>query len=589
MAATPQTTTLHFPGTESWGQVLLRDEDDRWRPFAPAKGEVVIPAGVSYGLQIAPKLPGDHFPPEPFDGSKVEMLSLVGAPVTDHELGNLAKFPNLRYLHLDGPTITDLGAESIAALENLESLSITRSGFTAYGLERLLGLKLLKKLSLSGDGIDNATAEVIGQMVDLDSLHLSGSRIDDGGLQLLRGLRQLKECTLPSGITALGFQTAANWPELERLRAINCIFDADAAPTLESLQKLKVFWAPFAFGNDGMKALAQLAELRELGLFSTQVSTEGLRQLANLRNLEVLCLRSPVLWEECEMLASLPALRSLSLLHASTRLENLKPLAAASCLQSLTFSMAVNETLEYQAMEPLTRLEELQLFSSALTPWEFADIREWLSATKVTHRPRVLYLSAGRLQGEVHSRTFSKDTVNPWQPHPSQRSRFSGFPQRDVYTFPVECEISYRCRNTEPREIEDLLQKHGLEILELVFKECYISRDVAGFLPYFGRVKTLDLSHCEIDMRFFHTVHLMASLSRLVLDFSNLGDAQAELLSKANRVETLLARGTMLGDMGLAHLESMKGLKTLDIAGTRATPQAIEQFRNARPDVEMTA
>lgn len=587
MAATQQTTTLHFPGNESWGLVLLCDEEDRWRPFAPAKGDVEIPAGVACGLQIAPKLPGDHFPPKPFDGSKIEMLSLVGTTVTDHELENLARFPNLRRLALDGPTITDLGAEAIASCKNLEFLLLWRTGITAYGFEKMLGLRYLRELMLSGDGIDNEAAQVIGQIGTLESLDLFGCRIDDQGIQQLAGLHRLKSCTLPSLITASGFQTAVNWSELEKLNAHKSQINAEATPTLEGLRKLQRFSAPADFGNEGLPALAQFSELHSLSLVSTEINALGLRHLASLPNLTDVSLRSPVLWAESELLARFPSLRWLHLSDRTIRVLNLTPLSASKSLKTLSVSPVDLSRESFETIAILRNLENLDILQSLLSPWEFLDLQDWLPTTKITHQPRSMSLSPGRLTGELLSRTFAKDSVKPWQPHPARRSTMAGFPERVVYTFPVDCEISYRCRNTEPREIEDLLQKQGLEILELVFKECYISREVAGFLPYFGRVKTLDLSHCEIDMRFFHTVYLMASLSRLVLEYSNLGDAQAELLSKADQVETLLLRATMLGDMGLSHIESMKGLKTLDVAGTRVTREGIEKFRTARPDVEL--
>lgn len=114
----------------------------------------------------------------------------------------------LRYLHLKGPTITELPRE-IGRLKNLETLDVSGTGVTE--LPREIGeLQNLGTLDISGTEVSELPEE-IGRLKNLETLVISGTKVTEfpkeiGGLTKLETLdiSGTKVMELPREIAGLG-------------------------------------------------------------------------------------------------------------------------------------------------------------------------------------------------------------------------------------------------------------------------------------------------------------------------------------------------------------------------------------------------
>jgi Leucine rich repeat len=120
--------------------------------------------------------------------------------ITDRGVGVLARFPDLRELHLSrqvnfwdpndkqyhGPALTDAGLAMLQGLKKLEILSIDGTGVTDAGLQALVGMSSLEVLDISHTQVTNAGLETLKSMKKLRFIRLDGSRVTCEGARSLQ-------------------------------------------------------------------------------------------------------------------------------------------------------------------------------------------------------------------------------------------------------------------------------------------------------------------------------------------------------------------------------------------------------------------
>lgn len=147
----------------------------------------------------------------------LESLRLVGIPVTDEYLADVAKItslkrlvldkvhsikgpgvkhltmlPRLYYVSLDSSTVTDTTLENLGKCKSLTSLNLSRAiGVTDKGLAALSRSTSLDQLNLTECGIDDEKLKIISRM-RITELNLSDNlKITDESLQILWTMKRL--------------------------------------------------------------------------------------------------------------------------------------------------------------------------------------------------------------------------------------------------------------------------------------------------------------------------------------------------------------------------------------------------------------
>jgi Leucine-rich repeat (LRR) protein len=157
--------------------------------------------------------------------SRLKVLGLPGAAITDRGLAHIASANHLEYLDLRGNPITDSGLSKLLTFTPvLKSLRLGLTGVNRNGqdvilkspdvtddaFQRIDRLVFLENLELSGLVITDKTLERVGRLRGLKTLNLGGTNITDSGLVHLEPLAQLFLVDLRfTVVTDAGVETVA--------------------------------------------------------------------------------------------------------------------------------------------------------------------------------------------------------------------------------------------------------------------------------------------------------------------------------------------------------------------------------------------
>jgi Leucine-rich repeat (LRR) protein len=258
--------------------------------------------------------------------------------LTDADLSELLKYPQIEELRLDKTPITDAGVPHLAKLKKLKKLWLNNTAISDLGLEPLMGMNLdvlrmpdlactdlgLKyylravapgeRLHLSHWDITDAGLKELSHWNDLNVLELTATKIGDGGLKHLAKLKKLTSLHLSgtnvtdAGLKALaGMNVELDLPERAKTDVGLKHYLAAKATTwwlklegwnisdvgireLSACKNLKVLWlGRTAVTDAALDTIAGLATLEELGLENTLITDGGLERLAglNLKELRI--------------------------------------------------------------------------------------------------------------------------------------------------------------------------------------------------------------------------------------------------------------------------------------------------------------
>ncbi|MGD0296986.1 MAG: hypothetical protein ABSE86_07700 [Bryobacteraceae bacterium] len=216
------------------------------------------------------------------DGSgQIVAADLHATWITDSDLAELARLPNLAQLDLSLTRISDHGLEQLKDAPAITDLNLYSDELiTDAGLSALKGWKHLKRLSVRGTKITDTTLQHLSGVTSLESLDAGYAQITDVGLELLTPLTNLKELAIGGNkLTDAGLQSLRQLPGLVYL-------DLSGAERTDS-----GLWS-VSLTEPGLDAIATLGNLRHLRLNGTLVSARGLQRLAGLTKIEWLDLES---------------------------------------------------------------------------------------------------------------------------------------------------------------------------------------------------------------------------------------------------------------------------------------------------------
>ncbi|MCX6620417.1 MAG: hypothetical protein NTY38_04955 [Acidobacteria bacterium] len=201
---------------------------------------------------------------------RIVAVKLRGSWISDFQMSDLARLPELERLDLSHTRISDEGmlrlktAPRIAELNLYYAEQITDQGMTA-----IRGWKHLKRLNVRGTRISDGTLETAGGLAQLEALDIANTGVTGNGYDYLITLTKLRELSL--GGSRLGDSVV----ELVRL-----------LPTLTRLDLSRCGAVPEAM----LGAISELKDLRVLELGFSDISGGGLRLLRTLPKVEKLSL-----------------------------------------------------------------------------------------------------------------------------------------------------------------------------------------------------------------------------------------------------------------------------------------------------------
>jgi Leucine-rich repeat (LRR) protein len=235
---------------------------------------------------------------------QIVAVDLRASWITDSDMPELARLPNLARLDLSLTRITDHGLQQLKDAPAITDLNLYSDELiTDAGLSAVKGWKHLKRLSVRGTKITDTTLQHLSGVTSLESLDAGYAQITDVGLDLLTTLTNLKELAIGGNkLTDLGLQPLRQLPGLIYL-------DLSGAQRTDS-----GLWS-VSLAEPGLEAIATLKNLRHLRLNGTLVSARGMEKLAGLTKLEWLDLQGckRVGDDAAPLLASFRALRRLDL------------------------------------------------------------------------------------------------------------------------------------------------------------------------------------------------------------------------------------------------------------------------------------
>jgi hypothetical protein len=216
---------------------------------------------------------------------RIVAVNLRGAWISDVEMIDLARLPDLERLDLSHTRITDEGMLNLKSAPKIRDLKLFYSEWiTDQGLTAIKVWKQLRRLDVRGTRISDGTLEIVGHMPQLEALDIAHTEVTDVGLDQLITLTNLKELSLGRGrLSNAGLVMLRMLPQLTYLDL------SGARPTPPDNPQGR--GAAAGIPEETLKAIAGLQELRVLYLGFSAITVGGLHTLNSLDRVERLGLQ----------------------------------------------------------------------------------------------------------------------------------------------------------------------------------------------------------------------------------------------------------------------------------------------------------
>ena len=131
---------------------------------------------------------------------RIVAVNLRGSWISDVEMIDLARMPDLERLDLSHTRISDEGMLNLKPAPKIRDLKLFYSEWiTDQGLTAIKEWKHLKRLDLRGTRISDGTLEIVGNLTGLEALDIAHTEVTDVGLENLITLVNLKELAVGRG------------------------------------------------------------------------------------------------------------------------------------------------------------------------------------------------------------------------------------------------------------------------------------------------------------------------------------------------------------------------------------------------------
>ncbi|HEY2837631.1 MAG TPA: hypothetical protein VGJ26_00670 [Pirellulales bacterium] len=108
----------------------------------------------------------------------------------DMDLNQLAAVgPDLLFLELSSPLVTDVGVANLAKFPNLRIVLLSGSAVTDQGIQALAYLPYLRMIDLSQTAVTDAALQSLGQLPRLTQLNVCGTKVTPDAIRALKHAR----------------------------------------------------------------------------------------------------------------------------------------------------------------------------------------------------------------------------------------------------------------------------------------------------------------------------------------------------------------------------------------------------------------
>jgi len=216
---------------------------------------------------------------------RIVAVNLRGSWVSDVDMIELARLPDLERLDLSHTRISDEGMLNLKPAPKIQDLKLFYSEWiTDQGLTAIKEWKHLKRLDVRGTRISDGTLEIVSHLTGLEALDIAHTEVTDVGLENLITLVNLKELALGRGrLSNSGLVALRMLPTLTHLDL------SGARPTPPDSPGGRGGGA--GIPEEMLKAIAELKDLRVLYLGYSAINADGLRVLSVLDKVEKLGLQ----------------------------------------------------------------------------------------------------------------------------------------------------------------------------------------------------------------------------------------------------------------------------------------------------------
>ena len=188
--------------------------------------------------------------------SKVKLLTLSGANVTDATLDQLAGLTELEDLSTNVAQFTDAGLKKLTAFKNLKQIKFFHTSqkskeFNGSGFAHLAEMKQLRRLTVAGCPFNDEGMAAVGKLTQLENFRTWHTYQTEAGNVHLKSLKNLKSLHLGQrlrhydgtsnawSLSDATFDVLANLKSLEDLKLDESRLSFDALAKLQALPNLK--------------------------------------------------------------------------------------------------------------------------------------------------------------------------------------------------------------------------------------------------------------------------------------------------------------------------------------------------------------
>ncbi len=296
--------------------------------------------------------------------------------VDDRQMQEILVFPHLQRLTVEGPSISDQLAPSLARQTALTSLAMRNTLISDKGIAQLAKLDSLKIIDLRlSPLLTDKSAAALAAMTSLRAVRISGVNMTDAGVKKLLKLPRLTEIDVRNcrKVTRAGIAAIAGKKTLRVLKIGGRAIDDDVLKIVAKMNHLTGLSLDNCDISDtGVQQLRSLA-LTSLTIYqAASVTDQGLAALTAFDQLKALTLRDVP--ATCEALAGLPhpeKLQTLNVAQSGITDKQIVLLAKMTGLEKLI----LNETaLTDAAVEVLSGLKSLKYLEATQTQISVAGV-----------------------------------------------------------------------------------------------------------------------------------------------------------------------------------------------------------------------
>jgi hypothetical protein len=337
----------------------------------------------------------------------LEELSLY-EPIDDTMFAALANAQNLRLLvsRVEGSTITDDGAEKLAALRDLEVLEIRGGKLSLAGITKIASLRNLRELVLTEVGLEDEGMKQLAKLTRLEKLNVSRNPVTDAGADAIAGLPSLH--TLNACFTkvydAKVESLKRQMPSLKQAwSTLGDLADADTVYLLWSKRANLRFegghvssiylpndepkYRPLS--NDELLMLKKMESLRTLQVIGSPLDDRAAERIAKWPTLECVWLSGSNITDAgVAKLATLPKLRSVSLNRTAITDAGIAHTAGHRSLERVEVRDTKITDAGFRVLAALPNVTSIDARDTRVTPETIGKFREERRGLYIEHPTR---------------------------------------------------------------------------------------------------------------------------------------------------------------------------------------------------------